>query len=305
MLGPQTVNGIALGSNFPSIRACVDLIEDGVHTGKVTPSSGAAAVTSYNEQAMYTAQCGSVDACVAAGGTKRGSAGATAGTCDNTTTRNLGVNAKANAATQICPQQTWARPNLINAPGASTINPSTGHATYAGAPAPSYFNTLKALTNETTMGLSNVAAFAGIDGSGGITGIIPVGQAFLTAVQTGVATRNMYASDALSDNLIDLGFNDGTHASVTGSYLRALTNFGSITGLDPALFDAREIAARELGLSECDARLLQQVASLQLGFPSSVPEPGSMALVALALVALVLLDLAGLRWRAAPAPWPR
>jgi hypothetical protein len=287
-LGPQTVNGVALGSNFPSIRAYVDLIEDWVHTGRVTTGPAAspgAAVTSFNEQAMYISQFGSVDNCVAAGGTKRPSPGAAAGTCDNTTTRNIGVNANASAETQIYLQQTWARPNLINAPGAATIDGATGNATYSGPPAPSYFTTLEAMTDDMTSGMSNVAAFAGADGSGGIKGIIPVGQAFLTAVQTGLATRNMYAPDALTDGLIDLWFNDGTHASVAGSYLSALINFGSITGLDPARFGGGERAASDLGLSVREALLLQQVASLQLGFRSGLlPEPGSLALVALALV---------------------
>jgi hypothetical protein len=295
-LGPQTVNGVALGSNLPSIRAYVDLIEDWVHTGRVTIGPGAnpgAAVTSYTEAALYLAQYGSVDACVAAGGTKRPAAGQPAGTCDNATTRNLGVNANASAATEIYLQQTWARPNLINAPGASTIDPATGNASYAGAPAPSYFGTLEAMTSEMTVGMSKVADFADDDGSPGIKGIIPVGQAFLAAVQSGVATRNLYAGDALTDGLIDLWFNDGTHASVAGSYLSALTSFGTITGLDPAMFGANERAAAALGLSAREALLLQTVASFQLGFRNSVPEPGSLALVSLAL-----LGMAGLRRRA-------
>ena len=292
-LGPQTVNGVALGSNLPSIRAYVDLIEDWVHTGRVTLAPGAAAVTSYNEQAMYIAQYGSVDACVAAGGTKRPAPtvavpNPAAGTCDNTTTRNLGVNANARAATEIYLQQTWAHPNLINAPGATTINGVTGNATYSGPAAPSYFSTLEAMTSEMTAGMTSVANYADDDGTSGIKGIIPVGQAFLTAVQAGFANRNMYAADALTDDLIDLWFNDGTHASVAGSYLSALTNFGSITGLDPAMFGAGERAARELGLSAREAVLLQSVASFQLGFRSSVPEPGSLALVALALLAVPL-----------------
>jgi hypothetical protein len=75
-----------------------------------------------------------------------------AGTCDNTTTRNLGVNANASPATQVYLQETWARPNLINALGATTIDPAIGNATYSGAPAPSYFSTLEAMTSDMTTG---------------------------------------------------------------------------------------------------------------------------------------------------------
>ncbi len=282
-LAPRTVNGVALGSNYPAIQAYVDRIEDWVHQG---------AALNYTERAMYEAIHGNTANCVAAGGTQS--------SCTNSNNRVIPQNLNASAATQIYLQQTWARPNLINAPGATTIDPRTGNATYSGAPAPSYFSTLEAMTTEMSTGMSNVAAFAGADGSGGITGIIPVGQAFMTAVQAGLATRNMYAADALTDELIDLWFNDGTHASVAGSYLSALTSFGSITGLDPAMFGAGEIAARDLGLSSRDAWLLQRVASVQLGFSNSIPEPGSLALVALAL-----LGLAGLRRRAASAHAPQ
>jgi hypothetical protein len=280
-LGPQTVGGVPLGSNFPSIRAYVDLIEDWVHTGRVTIAPGQAAITSYTEEAMYIAQYGSVDACVAAGGTKRASPTAPAGTCDNRGTRNLGVNPNARAETQIYLQQTWARPNLINAPGASTIDPATGDATYSGPPAPSYFSTLEAMTEEMTTNVQKVVDYADDDGSLGIKGIIPVGQAFLNAVTSGVATRNMYAPDAATDGLMDLWFNDGTHASVLGSYLSALTIFGSLTGLNPMMLGAGEIAARDLGISSTEALALQRVAARQLGF--NVPEPGTVALVMLAL----------------------
>jgi hypothetical protein len=146
------------------------------------------------------------------------------------------------------------------------------------------------MTYDMTTGMLNVANYADDDGTSGLKGIIPVGQAFLTAVQAGLATRNMYAPDALTDGLIDLWFNDGTHASVAGSYLSALTNFGSITGLDPAMFGAGERAAADLGLSAREAVLLQSVASFQLGFRNHVPEPGSLALVALALLGMVGLQ---------------
>jgi len=307
-LGPQTVNGVALGSNFPSIRAYVDLIEDWVHTGRPIQAgvmTNTANNTTYRERNMYYlggagnntggpgGQYVNEAACVAAGGTP--TVGGTSGSCANNTVRTIPNNTNFSVATEIYLQQTWARPNLINAPGATTIDPATGNATYSGAPAPSYFSTLEAMTSDMTTGMTNVASFADDDSTSGIKGIIPVGQAFLTAVQAGLATRNMYAANALDDGLIDLWFNDGTHASVAGSYLSALTNFGSITGLDPAMFGAGELAARELGLSARDAVMLQSVASFQLGFRTSVPEPGSLALVALAL-----LGVAGLKRRAAP-----
>jgi hypothetical protein len=277
VLGPQTVNGVALGSNYPAAQAYVNLIENWVHQGSAL---------SYRERALYNAIHGSQANCVAAGGTTS--------SCNNNALRTIPENLNASTETLIYLQQTWARPNLINAPGRTTIDGATGDATYnLASPVPSYFSTLEAMTADLTTGMTNVANFADDDGTSGIKGIIPVGQAFLTAVQAGLATRNMYASDALTDDLIDLWFNDGTHASVAGSYLSALTNFGSITGLDPAMFGENERAARELGLTGREAWLLQRVASVQLGFRNEIPEPGSLALVALGL-----LGVAGLKRRA-------
>jgi len=88
----------------------------------------------------------------------------------------------------------------------------------------------------------------------------------------------MYATDASTDGLVDLWFNDGTHPSKWGSYLSALTVFGSVTGLDPQSLGYHEWAARDLGISGEDAYALQQIAAASLGF-QKVPEPGSLALV--------------------------
>ena len=129
----------------------------------------------------------------------------------------------------------------------------------------------------------DAAALAGADGSGGIAGIAPVGESFLRAVTSGVATRDMYAPDAFSDGRLDLWFDDGTHASVYGSYLSALTLYGTLTGLDPALLGAGEQAAFDLGISSADAVALQRVASQQLGFTSAVPEPASALMLVLGL----------------------
>ncbi len=110
--------------------------------------------------------------------------------------------------------------------------------------------------------------------------VAPVGDSFLLAVASGLATRDVYAADAKTDGLIDLWFDDGTHASKYGSYLSALTLFGILTGLDPAKLGAQEIAARDLGISATDAAQLQRVASATLGFGElAVPEPSSLALV--------------------------
>ena len=310
-LGPQTVSGVPLGSNLPSIRAYVDLIEDWVHTGRPVQTgvmTNNATNTTYRERNMYYlgglgsaagivggagGQYANEAACVAAGGTPSVTVAGvtTSGSCANNALRTIPNNTNFSAATEIYLQQTWARPNLINAPGATTIDPATGNATYSGPAAPSYFNTLEAMTSDMTTGVLSVANFADDDGTSGIKGIVPTGQAFLRAVQDGVATRDMYAPNALSDGLIDLWFNDGTHASTYGSYLSALTLFGSITGLDPQSLGFHERAAFDLGISGEEAYLLQQIAAASLGF-QKVPEPASLALV---LTGVTMLGFAARR----------
>ena len=258
-LTAQTVGGSVLSSNFASFQAYADIIEDYVHRGTAL---------SYRERDLFT------------GG--------------NNTVRTIEANTNANPNAQVYLQQTWARPNLINPPGATTIDPATGNATYdASTPATSFFANLEAMAADLRQAYAAAAANASTDGSGGFAGIAPVGDAFLRAVTSGVATRDMYAANATTDGLIDLWFNDGTHAAVHGSYLSALTLFGTLTGLDPAMLGANEIAARDLGISSGDAVALQRVASDQLGFAAPVPEPAAWALL------LAGLGVIGLRQRRA------
>lgn len=283
--GTTIVNNTAtLGSNFPSVRAYVDLIEDWVHTGRPLQTgvmTNNPNDTTYRERTMYygagVGQYADEAACVLAGGTP--TVAGVSGSCANNAVRTIPNNANFSALTKIYLQETWARPDLINSPGAKTLNPGNAIAAYdLNTPAPSYFGSLEQMTEEMRLAMLSVRDYADDDGSSGIERIIPTGQAFLRAVQDGVATRNMYAIDADTDGLMDLWFNDGTHPSKWGSYLSALTVFGSVTGLDPQSLGYHERAARDLGISGEDAYALQQIAAASLGF-QKVPEPGSLALV--------------------------
>ena len=259
-----------LASNPDYFKNYADKIEDFLHRGTAD---------SFRERDFFP---GSTDAertaaCVAA-------TGASATTCN--TVRNTPANANASAATRLYLYQTWARPNLVEGAFLTTTDPVTGAVTRTTTPATTFFASLEAMTEELRLANLAAVALAAADGTGGFAGIAPVGEAFLRAVASGLATRDMWAPGALTDGLIDLWFDDGTHASTRGSYLSALTLFGTLTGRDPMGLGANEIAARDLGISAADALTLQRIASQQLGF-LTVPEPGTLILagVALALAA--------------------
>ena len=255
-----------LASNPAYFNTYVDLIEDFVHQGSAL---------SYRERDLIggtNAECAAIT-------------GASTGTCG--TLRNIPANAYASAATELYLYQTWARPNLVNAPFTTVTDPVTGAISFTDTPATSYYDSLGAMTDDLRDAYRLAATLAGTDGSGGVTGIAPVGESFMRAINDGIATPDMYAANAGSDGLIDLWFDDGTHASKYGSYLSALTLFGTLTGLNPALLGASEIAAADLGISAADAVRLQRIASEQLGF-AQVPEPASAALL---LTGLMLLGL--------------
>ena len=255
-----------LASNPAYFNTYVDLIEDFVHQGSAL---------SYRERDLIggtNAECAAIT-------------GASTGTCG--TLRNIPGNAYASAATELYLYQTWARPNLVNAPFTTVTDPVTGAISFTDTPATSYYDSLGAMTDDLRDAYRLAATLAGADGSGGVIGIAPVGESFMRAINDGIATPDMYAANAGSDGLIDLWFDDGTHASKYGSYLSALTLFGTLTGLNPALLGASEIAAAELGIRAADAVRLQRIASEQLGF-AQVPEPASAVLL---LTGLMLLGL--------------
>jgi hypothetical protein len=98
--------------------------------------------------------------------------------------------------------------------------------------------------------------------------VIPVGESFTRAIQTGVADPNPY--DGIDAGKLNLWTYDNYHASTHGYYLEALVIFGSVTGRDPRSLGANECSAYELGLSRAEATKLQQVAFDQLAGTGAV-----------------------------------
>jgi hypothetical protein len=97
----------------------------------------------------------------------------------------------------------------------------------------------------------------------GIKTIIPVGESWLRAMQTGVADPNPY--DGIDAGKLNLWTHDSYHASTHGYYLQALVIFGTLTGRDPRSLGDGECSGFELGMSRAEVRSLQQVAFDQLG----------------------------------------
>jgi hypothetical protein len=91
-----------------------------------------------------------------------------------------------------------------------------------------------------------------------IKSVIPVGHAWIRAIETGVADPNPY--DGITPGTIDLWARDHYHASTEGYYLEALMVFGDLTGRDPRSLGEAECSAFELGMPQSEAKALQQVA---------------------------------------------
>ena len=133
-------------------------------------------------------------------------------------------------------------------PRADQTYPETGH--WHGQP-------ITAMAHDVRAGYDKAAA-----SSPAIKSVIPVGDAFVRAIETGVADPNPY--DGITPGQIDLWARDHYHASTDGYYLEALMVFGDVTGRDPRSLGDGECAAFELGLTPGEAGKLQQVAFDQL-----------------------------------------
>jgi hypothetical protein len=234
----------------------------------------------YTETALY----GGLDNC-------RAQSGGSMTACNMV--RSITGNPNTNPDTEVVLYQTWARPNLIEGGFVTSTDDITGEVTRTDTPITGPYaaaDGLEAMTEDLREAI--LAARPDL-----FSGIAPVGDAFLLAVQLGYATRDMFAPDALTDGLIDLWFDDGTHASRWGSYLSALTIYGTVTGRDPRWFGRDEQAAVDLGIDPGDAVLLQQAAAVALGLP--VPAPAALPLFLLGIGALGLVRRRAGRCRSA------
>ena len=135
---------------------------------------------------------------------------------------------------------TWTRADLVYKPGSR----------WSGSPVAVMAADLQAASQQVCRQVA------------GINAVLPVGNAWSRAFQTGVADANPY--DGTSFGQLNLWAYDHYHGSIPGYYLEALVVFGAITGVDPTTLGKSERAADELGLSDQQAADLQQVARDEL-----------------------------------------
>lgn len=145
----------------------------------------------------------------------------------------------ANPAAQVYLYQTWARADLTYLAGKP----------YTGLP-------LDSMTHDLHAAYYQEAAR-----DGHFAGVAPAGDAWLRAVQQGVAMPNPYAPAA---GKVDLWGPDHYHPSIYGAYLNACVLLAELTGYDPRKLGSQEQAAAKLGIAPAVAKQLQKLAYEQV-----------------------------------------
>ncbi|MCB2377807.1 hypothetical protein LGH70_09455 [Hymenobacter sp. BT635] len=146
---------------------------------------------------------------------------------------------QANPAAKLYFYQTWARAD-------QTYQPNKA---YSGLP-------IDSMTLDLHRGYYGAARQ-----NGHFAGVAPAGDAWLRAMQAGVALRNPYAPET---GKVNLWGEDQYHPSQWGAYLNACVLFAEITGYDPRRLGHGELAAGALGISAAEAVSLQRVAAEQV-----------------------------------------
>lgn len=127
---------------------------------------------------------------------------------------------------------------------------------------------IETMAKDVRSGVDKAAAAASIKT------VIPVGEAWVRAMQAGAADPNPY--DGIDAGKLDLWTYDHYHASTAGYYLEALVVFGSLTGRDPRSLGDSECSGFELGLDRPQIKALQQVAFDELAAARAVtPNPST------------------------------
>ncbi|GAB3579945.1 hypothetical protein [Hymenobacter daeguensis] len=145
----------------------------------------------------------------------------------------------ANDEARVYLLQTWPRADLCYPPGTP----------FAGLP-------LDSMTQEL-----HTAYYGLLRHNAGFAGVAPAGDAWLRAVQAGVALPNPYAPES---GKLDLWAADHYHPSNWGAYLTACVLFGEITDHDPCALGGAEQAAATLGIAPAEAVALQRIACEQI-----------------------------------------
>jgi hypothetical protein len=157
----------------------------------------------------------------------------------------------ANPQAQVYLYETWARADVTYQP------PTSANATsYYGLP-------LDSMTQDLHNGY-----YRQFFANGHYAGVAPAGDAWLRAIQAGVAMPNPYTPDATK---LDLWGSDNYHPSKWGAYLNACVLFYRITGVDPRTLGASEQAAAGLGIAPTAAVALQQIAYQQVNVVVTAP----------------------------------
>jgi len=265
--------GKGKNAKIEQFNAYADQFERFIHNGDVTGADGF-----YTETELF----GSLAACVAAG--------LSTGNCN--TRRLIATNTNANVAARVYVEQTWARPDMVEAHKCTTpdvtttdgapIVDSTCAAGSNGDPMTGQ-NTLYYTSEPTTA--ANLAdmttdlhnAFYGkVASNPRFAGVAPVGDAFQRAVNQGFAKGSgFYNADGTYDESVALPLNlwwlDRTHPSKFGSYLSALVLFQTITGRNPLSLGPDERAAADVGIAPDLAVRLQRIAQETVAPDTAAP----------------------------------
>lgn len=162
----------------------------------------------------------------------------------------------ANPAAKVLIYETWASPTSASASG--------------------YSGSLRAMQDDLNAAFTLLRhRSARSSGAPDFDGVVRVGEAFLRAVDAGVADPS--AADGYAPGLFYLwATGDHRHAGKYGSYLSAVMFYGRITGLDPRdLATGAGSAAADLGISPAHAAQIHLVAhgTLALADPGPPAPP--------------------------------